>query len=62
MLDENELYRKGIVFLFEKLKPIKASRFLSVVKSKRVDSVKRHRKWQESLDKEQFFKEIIEGK
>ena len=62
LIDENELYRKAMVLLYENLGPVEASRFLSVIKSKRIDSVKRHRKWQESLEKEQFFQELLQGK
>ena len=61
-IDENELYRKAMLLLYENLGPVEASRFLSVVKSKRLDSVKRHRQWQEGLDKDQFFKEILQEK
>lgn len=59
-IDENELYRKAMLLLYENLGPVEASRFLSVVKSKRLDSVKRHRQWQEGLDKDQFFKDILQ--
>ncbi|MBP7543864.1 MAG: hypothetical protein KA747_09680 [Ignavibacteriaceae bacterium] len=59
-IDENELYRKAMLLLYENLGPVEASRFLSVVKSKRMDSVKRHRQWQEGLDKDQFFKDILQ--
>lgn len=62
LMDENELYRKAMLLLYENLGPVEATRFLSVVKSKRMDSVKRHRQWQEGLDKDQFFKELLQEK
>ena len=61
-IDENELYRKAMQLLYKNLGPVEASRFLSVVKLKRIDSVKRHRQWQETLDKDQFFKELLQEK
>jgi len=34
-------------------------RFLSIPLEKRVESVKRHRDWQQTLDKDTFFDEIF---
>ncbi len=60
--DENELFRKAMLLLYENLGPVEASRFLTAVKARRIDSVKRHHKWQGALDKEVFFEELKQGK
>lgn len=58
-IKEDELYKKGISLLLEKLGPIETNRFLSLSKGKRVESVKRHREWQGHLNKKKFIKEIF---
>ncbi|MBI1938121.1 MAG: hypothetical protein HYS25_08335 [Ignavibacteriales bacterium] len=58
-IDEEELFRKAIRLLTEKLGPLETSRFLSIVNQKRTESVKRHQLWQSKLDKEKLFKEIF---
>ena len=58
-IDEEELYKKAIMLLTEKLGPLETSRFLSIVSQKRTESVKRHRKWQSKLSKEELFKEVF---
>jgi len=37
------------------LGPVETARFLNIQRSKRVESVKRHREWQKSLEKDNFF-------
>ncbi len=59
-INEEELFRKAIRLLTEKLGPLETSRFLSVAEKKRIESVKRHRQWQAGLDKGKFFKEIFQ--
>ncbi len=61
-LEESELFRKAMLLLYENLGPVEASRFLTAVRARRIDSVKRHHKWQEALDKDQFFAELKQGK
>ena len=58
-LNEEELYNKAIKFLTEKLGTLETSRFLSISRKKRLESVKRHRQWQSKLNKEKLFKEIF---
>lgn len=57
--NEEELLKKAINLLTEKLGPIETSRFLSISKTKRMESVKKHRRWQNGLNKDEFFKEIF---
>ena len=56
---DNDLMRKGIEILFRELGNVDAMRFLSIPREKRVESVKRHRAWQQTLDKDTFFGEIF---
>ena len=56
---DNDLMKKGIEILFRELGNVDAIRFLSIPREKRVESVKRHRDWQQTLDKDTFFDEIF---
>ena len=58
-LAEEELIRKAAEILIEKLGEVEALRFLSLPKKKRMESVERHRSWQEGLNKEDFFAEAF---
>ncbi|MCI5123416.1 MAG: hypothetical protein D3925_02795 [Candidatus Electrothrix sp. AR5] len=59
-LAEEELIRKAAEILIEKLGEVEAIRFFSLPKKKRMESVERHRDWQESLNKKEFFAEAFE--
>lgn len=56
---DNDLMKKGIEILFRELGNVDAIRFLSIPRAKRVESVKRHRNCQQTLDKDTFFDEIF---
>ena len=56
---DNDLMKKGIEILFRELGNVDAIRFLSIPREKRVESVKRHRDWQQTLDKDTFFNDIF---
>jgi hypothetical protein len=58
-MDEDIMIKKAIKVLIGELGPIEASRFITMPRKKRVDSVKRHREWQKSLDKDTFFKQVF---
>jgi hypothetical protein len=60
-IPDNDLMKKGIKILFRELGNIDAVRFLSIPREKRFESVKRHRDWQQTLDKDTFFGEIFTG-
>ena len=51
--------KKGIEILFRELGNVDAIRFLSIPREKRVESVKRHKDWQQTLNKNAFFDEIF---
>ena len=57
---EEKLLKKGVDILMEKLGPIETSRFLSLPTSKRMESVKRHHKWQTEFEKDAFFSDVFE--
>jgi hypothetical protein len=52
-------FGRGIEILFRELGNVDAIRFLFIPRKKRVESVKRHRDWQQTLDKDTFFDEIF---
>ena len=56
---DNDLIKKGIEILFRELGNVDAIRFLSIPREKRIESVKRHRDWQQTLNKDIFFDEIF---
>ena len=58
-LDEEILIEKAVRILFQELGPVEALRFLNIPGKKRIESVKRHRAWQEGLNKNQFFDEVF---
>ena len=58
-IGEDQLLKKAIDILMEKLGPVETNRFLSLPAKKRLESVKRHRLWQSKLDKDSFFKEVF---
>jgi hypothetical protein len=57
--DENEVVHKGVKALYRALGPVETGRFLEIAHPKREDSVSAHRKWQKTLNKDDFFKEIF---
>ncbi len=61
-IEEDKLLKQGIDILMEQLGPIETCRFLSFPTHKRIESVKRHHKWQSQLDKNQFLDNVFENK
>lgn len=58
-LSEKEMLQKGIDVLLDALGPVETVRFLNISRDKRIESVKRHRMWQNSLKKDDFINEIV---
>ena len=58
-MDEEILVKKAVQALIEELGPIEATRFISMPRKKRIESVKRHRLWQKNLDTSQFFNKVF---
>jgi hypothetical protein len=60
LMTEEQLITKAINLLMEKLGPVETSRFLSLPREKRIESVKRHRLWQSRLVKDELFAKVFE--
>lgn len=58
-MDKEVLIKKAVKVLIEELGPVEAIRFITMPKRKRMESIKRHRKWQKLLDKNRFFDEVF---
>ena len=60
-LKEDEMIRRAIEALLRDLGPVEATRFLTLSQSRKMDSVIRHRLWQEGLDRDRFFDQVFAG-
>jgi hypothetical protein len=58
-LSEKQLIQKALEALLENLGPVETTRFLSLVREERVESVLRHQRWQETLDQDDFFNQVF---
>ncbi len=58
-LNEDDLVRKAVDILIQKLGPIETARFINIPQKRRIESVKRHRQWQKQLSKDKFFDEVF---
>ena len=56
---ESDLLRKGVEILFRELGKYDAIRFLAMPREKRLESVERHRTWQDTLNKNAFFDDVF---
>ncbi|TVR58222.1 MAG: hypothetical protein EA420_17645 [Candidatus Competibacteraceae bacterium] len=60
-LDEEVVIKKGMQALVSTLGSVEAVRFMTLPREKRIESVKRHREWQNTLDKDAFFDDVFVG-
>jgi hypothetical protein len=58
-LSEEELIERALNALLEAVGPVETMRFLTLPRPRRLESVKRHRRWQASLNPEQFFEQVF---
>lgn len=58
-MNEDVVIKKAVEVLIKELGPIEAIRFINMPRKKRMESVKRHREWQKTLSKQQFFDEVL---
>ena len=58
-INEEQLITEAIDTLLDKLGPVETNRFLSLLKMRRVESVKRHQLWQSKLKKDKFFNKVL---
>lgn len=59
LLEEDALVLKSVRLLMKNLGPIDTQRFLSLPPRKRMNTVRRHRLWQQGLKKDEFFARVI---
>lgn len=58
-LDEEVMVKKGMQALIGALGSVEAVRFMTLPRERRIESVKRHREWQDTLNKDEFFDDIF---
>lgn len=59
VMTEERLIRQATDALIDNLGIMEATRFLTIKRQGRLESVERHRLWQSGLDKEGFFGEVF---
>ena len=58
-MDEEAVIEKAVKVLMEELGPVETIRFINLPKRKRLESVRRHREWQKTLNKDGFFDQVF---
>jgi hypothetical protein len=58
-MDDDKVIEKGMHALHQALGPTGTRRFITLARPRGEDSVTRHRKWQEKLDKDVFFDKVF---
>lgn len=58
-LDEKVVIQRGMQALISTLGSVEAVRFMTLPRERRIDSVKRHREWQDTLNKDDFFNDVF---
>jgi hypothetical protein len=58
-LPEDVMVRRALDALMSALGPVEMNRFLTLPRQRRLDAVQRHRQWQATLDKDQFFDQVF---
>jgi len=58
-LSEENLVEQALVALMKALGPVETMRFLNLHQKPRLESVERHRKWQTTLNQEDFFNQVF---
>ena len=60
-IKDHDLIEKGTRALFKELGYTDAIRFLAMPRDSREETVKRHRQWQQTLNKDDFFQDVFGG-
>lgn len=58
-MEEEQLITTAIDILIEKLGTVETNRFLALSPKRRMESVKRHQRWQSQLQKDEFFDNVF---
>lgn len=61
VLTEEQLVKQATDVLIDKLGIVEATRFLSLKRQQRIESVVRHQKWQEGLVRDDFFNKVFQA-
>jgi len=59
LMSDDQLVKKAVGVLVREIGAVETSRFFSMPQQKRMESVKRHRIWQKTLDKDKFFTDVF---
>lgn len=60
-IPEEKLIKLALQALLQALGPVEMTRFLALEQTNRLDSVERHRQWQESLDRTEFYNQLFQA-
>ena len=58
-LPEEDMVHRALDALMDALGPVEMTRFITLPRRRLLDSVRRHRQWQASLDKDWFFDQVF---
>lgn len=58
-MPEEQLINQALNALIAALGPVETTRFLTLAREERMESVARHRLWQSGLHREQFFNQVF---
>ena len=58
-LSEEELIQTAMKALLDALGPVETLRFINLPRLPRLESVERHRQWQDSINEEQFLAQVF---
>ncbi len=58
-ITDDELIEQAVKALMKTVGPVNTSRFLNLRRTRRIESVSRHRRWQATLDKKKFFDKVF---
>lgn len=58
-LAEDVLIEKALTALMKAIGPAETMRFINLPRQHHLESVKRHRQWQETLNQEDFFNQVF---
>jgi hypothetical protein len=58
-LSEDQLIKQAVEALMQSLGPVETTRFMALSRENRMESVARHRQWQQSLNRDAFLDEIF---
>jgi len=58
-LSEDKIVQRAVKALMTALGPVETARFLTLPHPKRLESVKRHRRWQSRLKQKEFFDQVF---